>query len=192
MQNEPEISFRDIEPSDAVRSKIQERIERLERYSDDLIGCRVVVGTPHKSKSKGRIYQVSINLEIPGKDLVANRHSEEDHSHEDIYVAIRDAFDAIERQLKEWSEKRRGQVKKHDSQPQGTVSRLEPDEDHGFITPRTGSGHVYFHRNAVLGADFEDLEVGTPVKYHEEEGDEGPQASTVHVLSDVETIPGSK
>lgn len=191
MQKQPEIVFRDIESSDAIRSKIEVRIERLERYTDDLIGCRVVVETPHKHQKQGRIYQVAVDLTVPGDEIVANRHPGDDHSHEDVYVALGDAFDAAERQLKEWAERRRGAVKEHATRPQGTISRLEPDEDHGFITPRTGSGHIYFHRNALIDAGLEDLEVGDPVEYHEEEGEKGPQASTVHVLSDTETVPGS-
>lgn len=190
MQKEPEIVFRDIEKSDAVRDKIEDRIERLERYSDDLIGCRVVVETPHRHKHKGKIYKVSVEVTVPGDEIVANRHPEDDHSHEDVFVAVKDAFKAAERQLKEWAERRRGEVKKHDSLPRGTVSRLEPDEDHGFITPRLGSGHVYFHRNALVGGDFEELDVGTPVEYHEEEGEKGPQASTVHVVGEQGTVPG--
>ena len=169
MKKQPEISFRDIEPSPVVESKIQERIERLERYTDEIIGCRVV-----------------------GEDIFVSRNPEDDHSHEDIYVSIRDAFDAAERQLKKYAEQRRGQVKRHGEElPVGTVSRLFEDEHYGFITPRTGSGHVYFHANALVDAAFDSLEVGTQVRFHEEEGDEGPQASTVHVLSDQETVPGS-
>lgn len=194
MKKDPEIAFRDIDASEAVEAKIRERIERLERYTDELIGCRVVVETPHRHQNKGKIYKVSLELSVPGENIFVNRNPEDDQSREDIYVSIRDAFNAAERQLKEFSERRRGQTK----QPQpdtvisrGTVSRLFPDEDYGFITPKTGGAHIYFHANAIVDEEFESLEVGTPVRFHEEEGDEGPQASSVHVLSEQETIPGS-
>lgn len=190
MQKEPQISFRDIEPSDAIRDKILERIERLERYSDEIIGCQVVVETPHRHKNKGKLYQVAIDLTVPGNEIIADRHPDEHQSHEDIYVALNEAFEAAERQIKDWAEQRRGEVKRDDSLSKGRVARLEPNQDHGFINPSETSGHVYFHRNAVVGSDFDEFEVGTPVRYHEEQGEDGPQASTVHVLSDAASIPG--
>ena len=195
MQKDPEVTFRDVEASDALRQKIDQRIARLERYVDEIIGCRVVVDTPHRHKKKGKIYRVSIDVTVPGDEIVVNRNPEDDHSHEDVYVSVRDAFEAAERQLKEYASRRRGDDKRHrgdsTSSTQGTVSRLFPEEDYGFITPRLGSGHVYFHANSLVDADFQEIEVGTPVRYHEEEGDEGPQASTVHVLGEQETVPGS-
>ena len=191
MQQPPQITFKDIDASDAIEAKIRERIERLERYVPQIISCRVVVQVPHRHRKKGRIYKVAINVSVPGDRIVVNRNPERDNSHEDVYVAIRDAFDAAERQLQEYNQRRRGEVKSRESSPRGIVDRLFTEKGYGFITPRTGGGHVYFHENAVVDADFEDLEEGTPVSFHEEEGDKGPQASTVHVLSESEVVPGS-
>lgn len=193
MQQEPEIAFRGVESSDVVEAKIRERIERLERYVDDIISCRVVVDTPHRHKKKGKIYQVAIDISVPGDLIVVNRNPEDDHSHEDVYVSIRDAFSAAERQLKEYAERRRGQTKAKSSSAgaEGTVSRLFPAEGYGFITPNEGGAHVYFHENAVVDGSIDDMEVDTPVRYHEEPGEEGPQASSVHILSEQERVPGT-
>ena len=190
MQQPPTISFRDIDASDAVEQKIRDRIERLERYVSEIISCRVVVETPHRHKKKGKIFKTSIDISVPGSEIVVNRNPEDDHSHEDIYVSIRDAFAAAERQLKEYAERQRGEVKSSARPPEGVVDRIFPDEGYGFIDPRTGGAHVYFHENAVVDASFEELEVGSPVRFVVEEGDEGPQASSVHVLSEQETVPG--
>lgn len=193
MQQDPELVFHNVDRSDAVEQKIRERLERLERYADEIISARVVVDCPHRHKRTGNLYQVGIEVGLPGEDVHVHRNSDDDHSHEDVYVAIRDAFDAAERQLKRRTETRRGDSRRQRSGlTQGAVARLFPDEGYGFITPQAGNGHVYFHEHAIVDGDFEDLEVGTPVRYHEDEGEEGPQASTVHVLGEQETIPGTR
>lgn len=191
MQKDPEIVFHKVDRSDALEQKISQRIERLERYADNIISCRVAVDCPHRHKNKGNLYDVAVELKVPGKQLVVNRSPDDDHSHEDVYVAIRDAFDAAERQLKEYSDRQKNEVKTPEGPPRGTVARLFPDDGYGFITPQTGSGHVYFHQNAVVNESFEALEVGTPVRFNEEEGEDGPQASAVHVLGRHQTVPGT-
>jgi ribosomal subunit interface protein len=190
MKQAPSITFRDIDSSEAVESKLRKRIDRLERYSSEIISCQVVVETPHRARKKGKIYKVSIDLTVPGDEIVVNRNPEDNHSHEDVYVAIRDAFDAAERQLKEYAERRRGDVKRPNQPPPGVIDRLFPEEDYGFIDPKTGGAHVYFHRNAVVGESFDDLEEGTPVRFTEEAGDEGPQATSVHIISDASVVGG--
>jgi cold shock CspA family protein len=97
-----------------------------------------------------------------------------------MYVAIRNSFDAIERQLKAGRDRRRGEVKSHEAPPHGRIVRMFPD--HGFIS--TADGEIYFHRNAVADGGFENLEVGDDVRFAlaPDDGAAGPQASTVHVL----------
>ena len=89
--------------------------EKLERFSDSIISCRVTVESPHKHQHKGVIYHITIDIRTPGDEIVVSRMPDDDHSHEDVYVAIRDAFKAAERQLKEHLRIRRGDVKKHQS-----------------------------------------------------------------------------
>tara|TARA_A100001388_G_scaffold129087_1_gene95576 strand:+ start:760 stop:1125 length:366 start_codon:yes stop_codon:yes gene_type:complete len=100
MQTPATISFRNFPRSDAVASRIEEKIRKLEQYYDRIISCRVVVQAPHRHNTKGKLYQVHIHLGLPGDDIVVGKDSAKDHSHEDVYIAVRDSFEALRRQLK--------------------------------------------------------------------------------------------
>jgi ribosomal subunit interface protein len=176
-----QVVFRNLDPSDAIEAKVRERAERLDRYADDVMSCRVVVEAEHKHRHQGHLYHVRVDLKVPGAELVASREPELNHSHEDVYVAIRDAFDAIRRKLEDYERRRRGDVKRHEPPPHGRVIELNPEEDYGRI--ETGDGRiVYFHRNSVVDADFAKLAVGTEVRFVEEMGERGVQASTVRIV----------
>ncbi|HEX6203170.1 MAG TPA: cold shock domain-containing protein, partial [Thermoanaerobaculia bacterium] len=54
-------------------------------------------------------------------------------------------------------------------------------EGYGFIAADDGR-EIYFHKNAVLPPGFDEIAVGSRVRFHEEQGNEGPQASTVEIL----------
>ena len=107
-----------MDHSPAVEDRLRERAEKLDHIFDRIIACRVVVEAPHRHSRKGKLYNVRIDLSVPGKEIVANRNRPHDHAHEDVYVAIRDAFDAITRQLEDYVRVMRGDVK----------SRGEPQE----------------------------------------------------------------
>jgi ribosomal subunit interface protein len=174
-----QITFRDMESSAAVEANIREKAGRLEQFYDQIMSCRVMVEAPHSHHHQGNLYQVRIDLGVPdGELLVTHEHHHKDHSHEDVYVAIRDAFDAMKRQLEDYARKRRGKTKKHESPAHGRVLVLIPEEGYGRIeTP--DERVIYFHRNSVLDNDFDKLEVGSEVRFVEEMGERGPQASTV-------------
>lgn len=180
MQRPLEIVFRNLDPSPAVDAKIRERVEKLEQYHANIISCRVVVETHHKHHHKGNLYHVRVDIKMPEAELVASREPTEHHAHEDVYVAVRDAFNAITRQLDAYASRHRGDVKTHESPPHGRISELVPAEDYGLIETPSGC-QFYFHRNSIVDADFDKLEVGDTVRFTEEMGDAGPQASTVHV-----------
>jgi cold shock CspA family protein len=180
MRIAPQISFRDMPPSGAVETEIREKVQKLEEFSDDLTGCRVVIESPHRHQHKGKLYHILIDLTVPGTEIVVRRDPPEHASHEDIYVAVRDAFDAAKRQLQDYMRRRRGDTKSHPIAQTATVAHLFPAQGYGFL--RTPDGReIYFHRNSVVGADFEYLRAGTEVQFVEEEGKEGPQASRVAV-----------
>jgi ribosomal subunit interface protein len=183
MQLPLQVTFRDIDPSEAIEARIRERAKRLDRFHERIMGCRVRVEAPRRQGRKGHIYQIRIELTVPGDTLVINRAHAESHAHEDVYVAIRDAFDAAERQLDDHAKRQSGTVKTHATPPHGRVSRLFPDQNYGFITDSEG-GEVYFHANSVVNGGFARLEAGSEVRFTVAEGesDKGPQASTVHVL----------
>jgi ribosomal subunit interface protein len=181
MQLPLQISFRDIPPSAAVEAKIRERADRLDRYYDRIMGCRVVVEAPHGRHHQGKLFHVRVDLTVPGSELVVSREPAQHHAHEDVFVAIRDAFDAAQRQLADYARRQRGATKVHEAPAVARVCRLFAEAGYGFIeTP--GGVEVYFHRNSVLDGSFEDLQVGSEVRIAIEEGDNGPQASTVHVV----------
>ncbi|MCK6555836.1 HPF/RaiA family ribosome-associated protein [Candidatus Binatia bacterium] len=181
MQVPLQISFRNMEPSAAVEAKVRERAAKLDRFHDRITGCRVVVEAPHKHHHQGKLFHVRIDLTVPGGELLVTRDPAQAHGHEDVYVAIRDAFAAARRQLDQYVAQRRGSVKAHAESPVGHVARLFPADGYGFIAVGDGR-EVYFHKNSVLGANFAKLAVGTPVTFVEEMGDKGPQASTVRLV----------
>lgn len=180
MEIPPEISFRDVEPSDQVRSRLDEEIAKLERYYDGIIGCRVMVEVPHKRHETGNLYHVRIDVTVPGQELVVSRDPPKKQKREEIETAIVDAFAAMRRQVEEYSRKQRREVKQHEPQPRAKVVKLFPTLDYGFLETLDGT-EIYFHRNSLVDGDFDDLEVGDTVRFAGEEGVEGPQATTVHV-----------
>ncbi|MGE5240074.1 MAG: HPF/RaiA family ribosome-associated protein [Bacteroidota bacterium] len=176
-----QVVFRDMEASDAIEAAVRERAAKLERFYDYIMSCRVVIELHHRHHHQGNLYHVRVDLKVPGEEIVASRGPAEHHAHEDVYVAIRDAFDAVLRRLEDYVRRRRGFVKAHETAPHGRVSELNPTEGYGRIETPDGR-LVYFHRNSLVEADFDDIGIGTEVRFVEEMGELGPQASTVHVI----------
>lgn len=110
MQMPLQITIRDFEHSDALETHIREKAAKLDEFSEHITSCRVVVEVPHKHQHQGRQFNVRIDIGVPGSEIVVNH----DHN-EDVYVALRDAFDAAKRQLEDYARKIRGDVKKHQS-----------------------------------------------------------------------------
>ncbi len=175
-----QITFRNMSPSEAVARCIRDRAERMDRFCDRIMGCRVVVEERHRRRHQGRLYHLRIDLTAPGEEVVVSREPALHHAHEDVYVAIRDAFDAARRRLEDHVRRHRRQTKAHVAAPRGRIVRLDAGNDFGFIGTPDGR-EIYFHRNSVVNGDFDRLVEGDVVRFHEEAGDEGPQASTVHL-----------
>ncbi len=108
-----QVVFRNLDASAAIEAAVRERAEKLDRYYDRIMGIRVAVESPHKHQRRGKLYSVRIDVTVPDGELAVSRSPAADHSHEDIYVAIRDAFDAMRRRLEDYARIRRGQVKRH-------------------------------------------------------------------------------
>jgi ribosomal subunit interface protein len=175
-----QITWRNVDQSDAIEASIREHAEKLDQFCDQIMSCRVVIEAPHGHHHKGKLYHIGIDITAPGKEIVVKRDPAEHAAHEDIYVSIRDAFNAARRQLQDYMRKRRGDVKAHDVPTHARVIRKFPAQDHGFLETPDGR-EIYFHRNALIDADFDTLHEGTEVYYVEEEGNEGPQAKQVSV-----------
>lgn len=174
-----QIVFHNMPHSDAIEARIRSRANKLGKYCDAIIGCRVTVEAPHHHHRSGNRYVVRVQVSVPGQTLVAGREPDAHHAYTDVYVAIRDALDTIRRQLEDYGRRIRGQVKLHETPLHGRVVELHPD----FGRIETSDGRlVYFHRHSIVGADFDALAVGTEVRFDEEMGERGPQASTVHVI----------
>lgn len=180
MQIPLQITFRHMEHSDALETNIREKAGKLDQFADHIMSCRVVVDLEHKHHQQGKLFSIKLDITVPGKEIVVDRHSEQHHAHEDPYVAVRDAFDAAKRQLEDYVRKTRGKVKAHETSPHGKIKQLFPYEDYGLIQTADGR-EVYFHRNSVVDESFDKLAEGDSVRFSEEMGDNGPQASTVHV-----------
>ncbi len=175
MQVPVQITIRDMPRSEALEAHIRDSAAKLEEFHDRITSCRVTVEQTAQHRHQGRPFRVSIDLRVPGKEIVANR----DH-HEDVYVALRDAFDAAKRQLEETVRLQRGDVKVHEAVQHGEVVRMFPEEGHGFI--RTADGReLYFSRENVVHPAFDQLESGAQVQFIEETGAEGLQAKRVSV-----------
>lgn len=174
MQVPLEISTRLIQLSPALEADLRKRAARLERYYDRITSCRIAVERPSNHHNEGGPYRVRVDITVPGSELVANKEAE------DLNSAIRDAFQAAERQVDEFSQRRRGEVKTSVGPPTGRVVRIFPEDGFGFIEGADGR-EIYFHRNAVLEG-FDGLAVGSEVRFAEEQGIEGPQASTVSLV----------
>lgn len=181
MQIPLEIRFQNMEPSDAIEQAVRERAAKLEQFADDIVSCRVSVEAPHKHHHQGKLFSVTVDVRMPGGEAVASRDPAAHHAHEDVYVSLRDAFRAVRRQLQDYVREQRGKVKSHTVPPHGRISELHPDRDFGRIASTDGRD-IYFHRNSIVNAKLEDLKTGDEVRFSEEAGDEGPQASSVHLV----------
>jgi cold shock CspA family protein len=181
MQTQPQVSFDDIPVDESVRDAALEHIDQLEHLYGRITGCHVVVAQPHRHHRLGRLYSVRVDVRVPGSEIVVNRDHHLDHAHEDVHVALRDAFAAARRRLEDHARRLRGVEKAHVPRAQGRISQIFPLQGYGFIETPDGR-EIYFHRHAVSDHDFRLIDVDSPVFYTEEEGNDGPQAAFVQLV----------
>lgn len=176
-----EINFRNLAPSEAIEAAVRKRAAKLDRFYGDIMRCRVTIEAPHRHQHKGKLYNVKVDVTVPNDELVISRAPDRDQSRQDVYVAIRDAFDAMARRLEDYVRLRRGHTKTHELPPHGRVSELYPTMDYGRIATSDGRD-IYFHRNSLLNTSLDDLAVGDEVRFAEETGDQGPKATSVRLI----------
>lgn len=185
MQIPSKISFHNMDPSPALESRIQEKINRLSERFSGIIRCNVTVEGAPQHKNKGSTFSVHILVTLPGSESVVSQHSGKALTrHEEPFAAMNDAFKAITKQLAQVKHNQRGEVKGHTSVLlNGKVVGLDIGQEFGFIALPDGS-EFYFHRNAVHADRFLDLKEGSKVRFSfiEGEGAEGPQANFVRML----------
>lgn len=175
--------------ADLAEALVRQLAGKLEHFAPDLISCRVAVERSQGTTRHGSPFRVRVEATLPpGKSLVSVRGPEENGQHEEMEQVVRRAFASMNRQVKETSRRRRGDVKHH--QPtdgdqgfgdHGFVVRLYQGEGYGFIKTPQGD-EIYMHRNSVLHEDFDDLEIGTQVRFVSTLGDEGPQTTSVQII----------
>jgi cold shock CspA family protein/ribosome-associated translation inhibitor RaiA len=183
MQITPEVIFHDVERSEWVESYVGERLQHLERFARGITRCRVTLTREQGSRRTGNRYSAMVEVRVPPQhDLAVKKQKEIVDMGAQMPALINLAFGAIERQLKKTVALRRHDEKVHDGQPHGVVEKLF-GEGYGFIRTLEDDRQFYFHRNSVLHDDFGRLSIGTEVRFNAELGEEGPQASSVQVVS---------
>lgn len=175
MQIPLQITFHHLPHSDALEARIRERAAALEAFFPHIVSCRVVADEESRHKHQGRIFTLHVDLHIPGHELAVTREH-----HEDPFVAVRDAFDSLRRQLEDHARVIRGDVKNHAPERRGRIARLFTDEGYGFIATPDGREY-YFSRDNVVTPGFEQLAVDAEVKFIEDVGSQGLQAKRVSI-----------
>lgn len=170
-----QVTFRDMPRSEAVEAEIQRRVTKLEEFCDRIMSCRVTVETPARHKQQGKLHSVHIDLKVPGGEIASTRRQE----HEDVYVAIRDAFDSVRRRLEDYMRRQRGDVKQHEPLLRGRVVSVF-DDGHGFIADTDGNEYYFDQAGVVRAGDR--LDVGTAVEFLGEAAGQGLQAKRVTAI----------
>lgn len=166
-----QINYENLPESEALSAQIRQKADKLEQFVPHLINCIVTVGLPHRHSQQGERYFVQIDVTAPGTEIVSNKQQ-----HEDVYVALRDAFDAAKRLLEDRVRVQRGQTKHHAAPMHGTVARLL--DGFGFIEGEDGNDY-YFSSDNLVDQAFDKLAAGTPVQFLPEAAQEGWQAKRV-------------
>lgn len=184
MQTPPEIDFQNMEPSIDMRARIEQRIEALEKRFGRITACRVVVKGPGGHHRTGGLYELNVRLALPdGREAVVERTPHLDERFQDFDFALNDTFKRTRRRLQDQVRRMEGKVKAHAESTFGVVRRLMEADGYGFLEGSDGR-ELYFHRNSVANGGFDRLTIGQRVTYSQEEGDAGPQASSVKPLGE--------
>lgn len=185
MQVPVEITYRNVEKTDAIESLVQEKIGKLQKFCSQMNSCRVAIEKAHDRPSSGSPYRVRLDITVPpGHELAVVRNPGEGNQYDELQTVIRDAFEAARRQVVELNEKQQDQVKHHPQQETvAVVTKLFKEQGYGFIKTLDTGREIYFHQNSVLHHDFDRIEIGTGVQFSETLGEMGPQATTVQIVS---------
>lgn len=182
METPVEIDFQGMIANPDARISIARHMDQLEGRFGRITAGRVVLKAPSGHHRTGGLFEISVRLALPGGRQVNVGHTrQDDERYADLDFAINDTFKRARRQLQDQARMLQGEVKQHDGPPIGSVASLDPLGEFGFIKTSDGR-EIYFHRNSVLNDEFPLLTVNAHVTYAEEEGEKGPQASTVRLL----------
>jgi cold shock CspA family protein len=179
-----EISYRGVEKRSDLDDLIRDKVAWLEGACDHISSCDVAVERLQEHQHTGRKYRVRLDIRVPPRhELAVVRDSSGGNIHESVLDAVREAFDAAWQQLAELTAKQLRETKVHPHQQvQAVVEKLLPWEHCGFLRTVEGNRQIYFHENSVLHGGYARLRIGTGVRFAEEMGENGPQASTVQIV----------
>ena len=107
MQTPLQLTFRSMAHSDALATHLQLRVDQLDHLFNGIISCHIVVELDGHHHRHGDRYRFSINIGLPGHELLVNHTPHEDRDLENAYAAADRAFDEAERQLADWMGRRR-------------------------------------------------------------------------------------
>lgn len=188
MQVPLEITYNHISRSEWIDEYVKSRVEKLEHFSDNIVSCRFTIEQTQNPHRTGNPYRAHVSVSLPfTRELVAEKTDTVTDMQVQLRPIIKHAFEAMEKQLKKESGKREAKKAKQHAEgdeavpPVATVVRMFEDQGYGFLKNLSGE-EIYFHRNSVLHNHFDRLTVGTQVRFEPEEGDKGPQASTVQII----------
>jgi ribosome-associated translation inhibitor RaiA len=176
-----EITFHQIEASPAIEAAIREQFAKLAKRYDRLTACRVTVEALHRQHRTGNLYDVHIDMLVPGAELVVSRQpqkAKQRHANPDVYTSIRDAFAAAERKLKRFKRQMREDLQPDAPLSDGRVAEMHVEDDWGYLRTK-GGALLYFNRSAVLDGSFDNLAPSDAVIYQEAAGESGPTAVKV-------------
>ncbi len=183
MQTDPQVVFRGIDATPSLANLIEKKISALERSYQRITSCRVTVEKRDKRGQKGHLFQVAVELEVPGGVIIVNRKPGDLDAHENVRVAIRDSFAAARRQLDDHVRKIGGvHVKTHPERHHGKVVRLFAEQGYGFIAT-AGGEEVYFQRDSLTGDDWANLDLSSDLEFSLMDGEKGPFAVNVSIRS---------
>jgi cold shock CspA family protein/ribosome-associated translation inhibitor RaiA len=183
METPLELSFRGLENTEDREDLVREKVAKLEQVCDTITSCRVAVETAQESQQTGNALRMRVEVRVPRhNEIVVTQKLDSDQAADPFPRLVRDTFEAVQRKLREVTERQRGEVKPGATVDElAIVSKLFEGRDYGFLETMDRR-EIFFHRNAVLNNDFDRLTVGTGVRFVEEEGEKGPQASTVLIV----------
>lgn len=174
-----EISFRDMEPSPAVESLVNKYVQKLETSFAHITSCRITIEAPHKHRIRGNLFHVKVDVSVPQGELISARDAGVNVAHEQIGVALRDAFQAVRKRLTRHKAKIRVDHHIPKTLPTGVLKKISHIDDFGIIETPAGR-EIYLHRNSLVTGDFDKLKIGDTLRFNEELGEKGPQASSAH------------
>ncbi len=181
METPAKIDFQGATLNPHVQQSVHQHIAALEKRFGRITACRIAVAAPSAHHRNGGQYEVAVHLALPdGREVNIDRTAEMDERFADPAFAVNDAFKRARRRLQDQVRRMRRQVKAHEAPPLATVASVDRDGGFGFLATADGR-EIYFHRNSVLDDGFEKLDAGVRVAFAEEQGEKGPQASTVRI-----------